>query len=150
MNTEMILAIVEKFSKAANILNNEQKVARDYGIGFPLNHAEIHLLGIINEHPDENTSQLAARLGITKGAIAQITKKLLEKGLMTSFHPPENRKEVYFKLTKLGEKAVSGHIRHHKRLNTRFFTYLETLSEKDLKNILTLLDKAIEEYIQYG
>jgi DNA-binding MarR family transcriptional regulator len=149
MKTELILALAEKFIKAANILNNEQKVARDYGIGFPLNHAEVHLLTIIKEHPDENTSQLAARLSITKGAIAQITKKLLEKGLMTSFHPPENRKEVYFKLTKSGKKVVSGHIRHHNRLNAGFFAYLETLSDKDLKNMLTLLDKAIENYTSW-
>ncbi|MDR1147103.1 MAG: MarR family transcriptional regulator [Spirochaetaceae bacterium] len=144
MNKELVFAIGEKTNKAVSILNNEQKVARDYGIGFLLNHAEVHLLGIINEHPDENTSQLAARLGITKGAIAQITKKLLEKGLMTSFHPPENKKEVYFEMTKLGKKAVSGHNRHHQRLNSGLMKYFETLSDKDMQTILTFLDNIIE------
>jgi DNA-binding MarR family transcriptional regulator len=104
----------------------------------------VHLLDTINEHPGENTSQLAARNGITKGAIAQITKKLLEKELITTFQIPENRKEVYFELTKLGKKAVSGHDRHHKRLNAGLTKYFEILSDKDMQTIVTFLDVLIE------
>jgi DNA-binding MarR family transcriptional regulator len=143
MDKELALVIGEKINKAVSILNSEKKVARDYGIGFPLNHAEVHLLDIINGHPDENPSQLAVRIGITKGAIAQTTAKLLEKDLITSFHPPENNKEVYFELTKLGKKAVSGHWKHHERLNTGLMNYFETLSGKDIKTIFSFLDTII-------
>jgi DNA-binding MarR family transcriptional regulator len=144
MNRELALAIGEKINKAVTILSNEKKIARDYGIGFPLNHAEVHLLDTINEHPGENTSQLALRNGITKGAVAQITKKLLEKGLIRAFQAPENRKEVYFELTKPGKKAVLGHNRHHERLNAGLRQYFETLSDKEMKTILTFLDHVIE------
>jgi DNA-binding MarR family transcriptional regulator len=144
MNRELALAISEKINKAVTVLGNEKKVARDYGIGFPMNHAEVHLLDTINQHQGENTSQLALRNGITKGAVAQITKKLLEKGLITAFQVPENRKEVYFELTKLGRKAVFGHDCHHKRLNSGLLKHFETLSDKDMQTILTFLDKVIE------
>jgi DNA-binding MarR family transcriptional regulator len=144
MNRELALAIGEKINKAVTVLGREKKVARDYGIGFLLNHAEVHLLDTISQHQGENTSQLALRNGITKGAIAQITKKLLEKGLITAFQAPENRKEVYFELTKLGQKAVSGHDRHHRRLNAGLSKYFETLSNKDMQTISTFLDKIIE------
>jgi DNA-binding MarR family transcriptional regulator len=144
MNRELALAIAEKINKAVTVLEREKKAARDYGIGFLLNHAEVHLLDNINEHPDENTSQLALRNGITKGAVAQITKKLQEKGLITAFQLPENKKEIYFELTKSGKKAVAGHERHNKRLNEGLSTYIETLSGKDMRNILTFLDKIIE------
>jgi DNA-binding MarR family transcriptional regulator len=144
VNNDLTIAIGERIKKAVSILNSEQKIARNYGVGFPLNHAEIHLLCIISEHPEENTSQLAVRLNITKGAIAQNTKKLLEKGLMASFHLPENRKELYFELTKLGKKAVSGYYRHHKRLNDRLAEYWKTVSGKDLKIILAFLDALID------
>jgi DNA-binding MarR family transcriptional regulator len=144
MNRELALAIAEKINKAVTVLDKEKKVARDYGVGFLLNHAEVHLLDSIGEHSGENTSQLALRNGITTGAIAQITKKLLEKGLVTAFQVPENKKEVYFELTKLGQKAVSGHDRHHKRLNSGLTKYFETLSDKDMQTILTFLDILIE------
>jgi DNA-binding MarR family transcriptional regulator len=144
MNRELALAIAENINKAVGILNNEKKVARDYGVGFSLNHAEVHLLDTINSHPDENTTQLAVRIGITKGAIAQITKKLAGKGLITGFCTPENKKKVYFKLTKLGKKAVLGHSQHHERLNAGLWEYFESLSNKDMKTILTFLNVLIE------
>jgi len=144
MNRELALSIAEKINKAMTLLNNEKKIARDYGIGFLLNHAEVHLLDIINDRPDENTSQLALRNGITKGAVAQITKKLMEKELITAFQIPENKKEVYFKLTKLGKKAVAGHTQHHDKLSAGLRKYFETLNDKDMQTILTFLDILIE------
>jgi DNA-binding MarR family transcriptional regulator len=144
MNKELALAITEKINKAVTILNNEKKIARDYGTGFPLNHAEVHLLDTIKTHPSENTSALAVRNGITKGAIAQITKKLLEKDMIRAFQTPENRKEVYFELTALGKKAVSGHDRHHKRLNAGLSKYFDTLSDEDMQTISAFLDILIE------
>ena len=104
----------------------------------------MHLLDTIKTHPGENTSALAARNGITKGAIAQITKKLLEKELITAFQMPENRKEVYFELSAMGKKAVSGHARHHKRLNSGLSKYFDTLSDKDMQTISAFLDMLIE------
>jgi DNA-binding MarR family transcriptional regulator len=65
-------------------------------------------LDTINQHQGENTSRLALRNGITKGAVAQITKKLLEKDLITAFQVPENRKEVYFEQTFFAMFDASG------------------------------------------
>ena len=144
MNRELALAIAEKTNKAVTVLDREKKAARDYGVGFLLNHAEVHLLDAINEHPDETTSQLALRHGITKGAVAQLTKKLQEKELITAFRLPDNKKEIYFELTKPGKKAVAGHDRHHKRLNAGLTTYFDTLTDKEMRTILTFLDKLIE------
>jgi DNA-binding MarR family transcriptional regulator len=150
MNSELTLTIEEKINKAVTILSNEKKIVRDYGIGFPLHHAEVHLLDTIRTHPGENTSALAMRNGITKGAIAQITKKLLEKKLITAFQMPENRKEVYFALTTLGKKAVSGHDRHHKRLNAGLSKYFDSLSDEDIQTITTFLDVLIDRREQSG
>ena len=144
MNRELALSVAEKINKAVAVLSKEQKIARDYGTGFLLNHAEVHLLDTIKTHPGENTSALAVRNGITKGAIAQITKKLLEKDLITAFQTPENRKEVYFELTAPGKKAVSGHERHHKRLNAGLSKYFDTLNDKDMRTISAFLDMLID------
>ncbi|MDR2602888.1 MAG: hypothetical protein LBC53_10655 [Spirochaetaceae bacterium] len=59
MNNELALAIGEKINKAVTVLSREKKAARDYGVGFLLNHAEAHLLDAINQHQGENTSRLA-------------------------------------------------------------------------------------------
>jgi len=146
MNSDLSLTLGEKISKAVTLLNNENKVAHDYGIGFPLYHAEVNLLYIISKYPHENTSLLAIRLGITKGAITQITQKLLGKGLLTSFNTPGNRKVVYFELTKLGKKVISSHIRYHEQRNAQIREYFSTLSNNDQKTIHSFFDVLINSH----
>ena len=79
MHRQLALILAEKINKAITVLNAEKKTPRDYGIGFSLYHSEIRLLDTIAVHAGENSSALAARLGITKGAITQVVKKLTEK-----------------------------------------------------------------------
>ena len=146
MINEAYLAIGEKINKAVGLISRDLKIARDYGTGFSLPHSEILLLHIISENPSDNSSCLAMRLGITKGAIAQVTKKLQEKGLMTSFHTPENKKEMFFELTKLGKKAVSGHIRYHEQKSNQILESFNSLNNKDMKIINSFLDELINSY----
>jgi len=140
------LAIGEKLNKVIGLINSDIKTVRDYGTGFSLPHSEVFLLWIISEYPNDNTSRLALRLGITKGAIAQVTKKLYEKGLITSFHTPENRKETFFKPTKLGKKAVSGHIRYHEQQSAQILEFINSLSGKEIKTINAFFDVLINSY----
>jgi DNA-binding MarR family transcriptional regulator len=74
------------------------------GVGFPLYHSEVHLLDAIHLHEGENEQELAKRLGITKGAAAQVAKKLIGKALIESYQLSGNKKEVYSRLTELGER----------------------------------------------
>lgn len=140
IDRELALALAEKINRAMNAHNGEMKVARDYGTGFLLYHSEVHLLDAINLHEGENERELAARLGVTKGAVGQVAKKLLSKGLAESYRLPGNKKEIYFRLTALGRKAIAGHQQHHERINTGLFAYIESLEEKDVKIIMEFLD----------
>ncbi|MDR1322398.1 MAG: MarR family transcriptional regulator [Gracilibacteraceae bacterium] len=140
MNRKAALMLAEKLNKTVTVLNAEKKEARDYGIGFPLYHSEVHLLDTIHLHEGNNGQELAKRLGITKGAVAQIAKKLIDKALIESYQLPGNKKEVYFRLTELGERAVAGHKRHHERMSAGVIEYIDKLGEKDIQTILRFLD----------
>jgi DNA-binding MarR family transcriptional regulator len=137
---ESALALSEKFNKTMNSRSEEMKAARDYGIGFPLYHSEVHLLDVVNLHGNENERELAERLGVTKGAVAQVAKKLLDKKLIESYQKPGNRKEIYFRLTDTGQKAAEGHAQHHARMNVGLFAYIDGLDEKDVAVIMKFLD----------
>jgi hypothetical protein len=49
----------DKVKKTMNVMSQEMKVARDYGVGFPLYHSEVHLLDAINAHEGANACELA-------------------------------------------------------------------------------------------
>src|SRR5512147_1615769 len=52
----------------------------DTGDGVLLHTSEVHLIDLAGRFPDEGISSLAARLGITKGAVSQTVRRLEEKG----------------------------------------------------------------------
>lgn len=138
------VSLVEKLYKITNIVNEEMKTAWDYGVGFPLYHSEVQLLEVINNHEGANASELAKVLGVTCGAIGQVTKKLMSKALIESYQLPDNKKEIYFRLTDLGRSASVGHQKHHEMLNAGIYNYLDQLKERDLQKLTELFDDIIE------
>jgi DNA-binding MarR family transcriptional regulator len=132
--------LTEKLYKLVALLAWEMESARDYGTGFMLNHSEVHLLDHIKRNAGANAGELARLMNITNGAVSQITKKLLDKGLVESYRLPANRKEVFFRLTPPGEKVFRGHQKHHDKINAGFFDYVKRLSENDLRVICDFLD----------
>lgn len=139
------LSLVEKMCKIGNILNQEMKTAWDYGIGFPLYHSEVQLLDVINNHEGANASELAKILGVTCGAVGQVIKKLMSKALIESYQLPDNKKEIYFRLTELGRRASVGHRKHHETLNAGVLNYLDQLEDADLQRISKIFDVIIDE-----
>jgi DNA-binding MarR family transcriptional regulator len=66
------------------------------------------MLETIKVNEGANVGELARRLGMTSGAVSQVTKKLLEKDLIEAYKKPGNRKEVFSRLTTLGERVCEG------------------------------------------
>ena len=69
-----------------------------------INMAALHLMEVIEENPNNNASEFAELLGITKGALSQQVKKLEMKGLVERSY----NKEVMFQLTD-GKNKVCRH-----------------------------------------
>jgi DNA-binding MarR family transcriptional regulator len=145
MTMDRFNELAEKLYKTMNVLNQEMKTARDYSIGFNLCHSEVSLLDIIKAHKNATASDLSRILGVTTGAVWQVSRKLQDKGLIESYQTDDNRKEVYFCLTELGKKASRGHQKHHEGINAGLFDYFSRLEERDLKKIHEFLDTVIKE-----
>jgi DNA-binding MarR family transcriptional regulator len=135
---------IEKLTHIVSIVNQEMKTAWDYGLGFPLHHSEVHLLEAIKFCKGANAGEIARYLGITNGAVSQVAKKLMDKALVETYQAEDNRKEVFFRLTPLGNKACAGHQRHHKKIDASLIKYVEHLDEKEYKAILGFFDVLIK------
>jgi DNA-binding MarR family transcriptional regulator len=144
-----MLVIEETLLKAFNLVNQEEKTPHDYGIGFSLYHSEMNVLETINRHEGANSSEIAGILGITTGAISQVTKKLIAKALVETYRRQDNQKEIYFRLTALGRKACRGHEKHHARFNKGVTAYLETLNDKEMQKLQEFFAVIIKELNVY-
>lgn len=139
----MHCTLVECFFDAMRTVHDEQGTARDYGTGTLLYHAEMSLLEAIHCHPRQSAAALADTLGISRGALTQTAKKLIDKGLVVQYNPPNNRKTKYHRLTEAGEVAREGHARFHAEGNARMRSYLCGLPAAD-KQVLMGFFRVLE------
>jgi DNA-binding MarR family transcriptional regulator len=142
--------LIEKLYQTMNLVVKEMETPWLYGVDFPIHHAEVHLLEAIKTREGANVGELARHLGMTSGAISQITKKLLDKGLIEAYKKPGNRKEVFSRLTSLGEQVCEGHQKHHENMVSVMREFMIRLNQKETQMIFDFLDmlsQGIEEMI---
>jgi DNA-binding MarR family transcriptional regulator len=106
-----------------------------------ISFSEIESIELIALLDYPNVTKLAEALYVTRGAISKVTKKLLKKGLIESFKSPENKKEVYFRLTQAGTEINNRHEAMHKKFLKHDEVVFEELSEQESEIILNFLEK---------
>jgi DNA-binding MarR family transcriptional regulator len=147
---ENIETLIEKLYRTMNLTIREMETPWLYGVDFPLHHAEVHLLETIKSQEGANVGELARYLGMTSGAVSQVTKKLLDKWLIDVYKKPDNRKEVFSRLTALGEKVCEGHQKHHENMVSVLHEFITPLNQKETQIIFDFLDtvsQGIEQVI---
>jgi Transcriptional regulators len=105
------------------------------------NPSEIHCIAYIGEDEDSNVTKLAESFDMTRGAISKLTKKLVKKGLIESYQKPDNKKEVYFRLTGQGNAVYGIHEKLHRELKDRDRSFFEQVTEEQLDVILDFAEK---------
>jgi DNA-binding MarR family transcriptional regulator len=137
--------IIRSFERLINVFGELGKIPRDFGVASLLYPSEIHMLVMIGENPGIKVTELAKKLGVTKGAIPKMTRKLERKGLIINYKSPENKKEVLFKLSDEGRTACEGHSLYHAEVDKGIKRKLKMLSQAH-KNFLYVVFQELEEY----
>lgn len=124
-----------------NVLNkmawlNGQKMKAAFE-GF--HESEIHSIEYIGEHPNSNVTRLAEAFYQTRGGISKITKKLMRKGIIENYQKPDNKKEIYFRLTPQGQAIYQIHAKLHAEFNARDRAVFEQLTDEQSDLILGFL-----------
>ncbi|QAT42767.1 MarR family transcriptional regulator [Aminipila luticellarii] len=108
------------------------------------NPSEIHCIEYIGQNIDPNVTKLAEYFYMTRSAISKLTKRLLEKGLIESYRKPDNKKEIYFKLTEEGKELNKVHEELHKEFQQRDKAVFEQITEEQLDMMLLFTERYTE------
>jgi DNA-binding MarR family transcriptional regulator len=103
--------------------------------------SEVHYIECIGRNVDSNVTKLAESLYMTRGAISKMTRKLIEKGVIESYQKPENKKEIYFRLTKEGERIYKVHEKLHKEFQERDKAVFDQVTEEQFESMLSFVEK---------
>ena len=131
-----------------NKYNQKTKVAKTYGTEDLLYSAEVHMIEIIGSYETITTTKLAKTLGITKGAVSQITHKLLKKNLIVKNPSTEKNNEVLISLTDKGRIVHSYHQNMHKKMMERIDSIISNLSDEGktaLVQIVQVIDESLDD-----
>lgn len=94
-------------------------------------YSETHCIDFIGRLERPNVTKIAEQMGMTRGAISKMTKRLLAKGLIEKYTLETNRKEVYFRLTEEGQVLFDEHARRHRRWEKRDMEFLMRYSAEE-------------------
>lgn len=105
--------IMDRFMRLVHKYNAMERMPVRHGEDFDLYHSERHMLDKAGENPGINVTEFAQVVGVTKGAISQVIKKLENKGLLRRYKKADNDKEVFIELTEKGKEVCE----ERKRIN---------------------------------
>jgi DNA-binding MarR family transcriptional regulator len=95
------------------------------------------MLDAIGDHPGVNMTEFAREIGVTKGAVSQIVKKLESKGFVKRFKGIDNNKDVLLELTSSGKEA---YLNHRQTNDVTISVLEEKMNPSSDENIEFLID----------
>lgn len=137
LNTEIM---IHKFEKVMNKYNKTEKKPKYYGTKDLLYRSEVHTIEAIGKNSKINVTDLAAYLGVTKGAVSQMIDKLMKKGMVNKEMLSDTENEVSLELTRQGTLVYKGHEEYHKEHYAEISKRLEHLSQDEIGNFIDILD----------
>lgn len=138
---------LEDTYRLINKYNQKTKTAKQYGTEDMLYSAEVHMVEIIGSYEEITTTNLAKTLGITKGAVSQITHKLLEKNLIVKIPSAEKNNEILISLTNKGRIVYSYHQNMHTKMLEKIDSILCDLSDEGkvaIEKMISVIDESLD------
>lgn len=123
-------------------LQKMERQPRHYGDAGPLTPGEIHTIDAIGCGDGILMSELASRLGVTKGAVTQLIGRLVSKQLVRRSPHPQDSRAVLLSLTDSGQSAYLAHEQMHQ-------TFYRELSEQLTKEEMLIFETSIQKLIEF-
>jgi DNA-binding MarR family transcriptional regulator len=141
-------SLIAKFSRVSKLWQQLDSKPRKFGTDNDLSGSEIHLIEMVGQNDGLSVTDLARRLGITKGAVSQTLKKLEAKGLVAKEVDPANTSRITVGLSTKGKVAYYSHLQWHEAMDGGFRDYFVNLPEDKIRfmdEFLSLLEQFLKK-----
>ncbi len=139
--------IFKKYLILVEKISNTTRMANSFGTDVDIYRSEIHILKIIGDNKELYVSEIAKLIGVTKGTISQIVKRLETKGLVKKYVDAGNNTRQLVCLTSKGKVARKNHDSYHSKKHLEMEDFLMKLNEEQLgliEKFLSLADGMID------
>jgi DNA-binding MarR family transcriptional regulator len=150
---ELVNSCFNGFARLLNMFSEIQKVARDYGTGESLFPSEIHIIDGIGRNPEASISDLGRFMGITRGAVQQVSARLEVKDYICRVVSRVDKTKIILSLTEKGKSVYRGHQKFHNKMYDEIISQLSRLTEKELEKTISIfgsIEDNFKDYLQDG
>ncbi|MEC1651789.1 MarR family transcriptional regulator [Bacillus vallismortis] len=128
--------------KANTSLQQFFKVAAEKDVmDVPKNMTSIHVIDCIGQNEPINNAGIARKMNLSKANVTKISTKLIKEEFINSYQLTDNKKEVYFKLTRKGRRIFHLHEKLHKKKELAFYQFLDSFSQDEQNAVLKFLEQ---------
>ncbi|MFW6678719.1 MarR family transcriptional regulator [Lacrimispora sp. AGF001] len=139
----------EMLRQFTQLYNNQDILSNliNSGLNSRYSNSELHCIEAIGKLERPNGVQLATLLSMTRGAVTKLAKRLLQDGLIERYTLSDNKKEIYYRLTSIGEVLFKEHEVAHTKWEERDIAFLSSVPIKEQQVVLEFLQK-FNNYLQ--
>lgn len=112
-----------------------------------LSNNDMHIIEAIGLGEGNNMSSIARKLNITVGSLTTSMNSLVNKKYALRERSEEDRRVVYIRLTKKGEKAFRHHEEFHRKMVE---SVIESLEEEEIPVLAKALDGVYKFFKSYN
>lgn len=136
--------IIEKYMFLFEKISNTTKMSQSFDTDVNIYRSEIHIIQLIGDKQELYLSEIAKLLGVTKGTISEIIKRLESKGLLMKYIDVNNNTQKRVSLTEKGVTAYKAHVNYHNHKHKEMEYFLSTLNDEKRAVLEEFIDKASE------
>lgn len=103
-------------------------------------NTEIHCIDAIDVMTEANGTQIAEHMKVTRSTVSKIIHRLSKDCLIDKYQKPDNKKEIFYRLSQKGQTIFERYQEAHKKWEQRDTAFLRTITEKDKQTVRSFLE----------
>lgn len=133
--------LIEKFIRYGNAYAKFYEKQYEFGTQIKFSAAQIQTLEYILENENQNMSEIAKRLGVSKSTFTRNVNKLMDKNLLEKHKTDTNQKDIYLHINEYGKKIYNEYTKY---INTVLFDELFKLANQVPEEYLEIIKEMLD------
>ena len=140
MNKRDFITFNNRFNRFILAFEQLKKNQHKSGVDKSITLNEVHLIVVIGENQPLNLVKLSELLEVSRSAITQSVRRLIQKNLVYFDFKLNNGKNKYLRLSEKGIEIFKIHKEQQAYIEKSIFSVLNNYSEVELQTVVKLMD----------
>ena len=140
MNKKDFITFNNRFNRFILAFEQLKKNQHKSGVDKSITLNEVHLIVVIGENQPLNLVKLSELLEVSRSAITQSVRRLIQKNLVYFDFKLNNGKNKYLRLSEKGIEILKIHKEQQAHIEKSVFSVLNNYSEMELQTVVKLMD----------